>query len=220
VGNYSITARATDNNGKTTTSAAVNISVVPDMAPFVSITSPANGTSYIAPATIELSADASDIDGIVRTVDFYNGNTLLFTEKYPPYSNSWSNVPEGNYSITAIATDNNGKTTTSAPVAISVGPVAKSMARESESIVSSRPLSLNVNPNPVANTLNISVDGLQVNSKSAISVLSVSGAVIKTIQSNGLNKKVQLDVSSLSAGVYFIKVMNGDKILYKQFVKL
>jgi len=220
VGNYSITARATDNKGAVTTSTAVNISVVADIAPLVSITSPANGANYAEPATIELSADASDIDGIVRTVDFYNGNTLLFTEKYLPYSNTWLNVPGGNYSITAIATDNNGKTTTSAPVTISVGQVAKLMATTGKLNFSNRPLSLNINPNPVAKTLNISIDGLPTNSMSAISVLSVSGVVIKTIQPNALNKKIQLDISSLSAGVYYIKLINGDKVLYKQFVKL
>ena len=147
-------------------------------------------------------------------------NTLLFSEKYVPYSNSWSNVPAGNYSITAVATDNNGKTTTSAPVAISVEPGGTPLAKGSQLNLSSRALSLNVNPNPVANTLNISVDGLQTNKQSSISLLSVSGVVIKTIQSNTLNKNTQLNVSSLSAGVYYIKVINGDKVLYKQFVKL
>jgi len=43
---------------------------------------------------------------------------------------------------------------------------------------------------------------------------------MKIIQSNILSKNVQLDVSSLSAGMYLIKVINGDKVLYKQFVKL
>src|SRR5207237_883036 len=117
-----------------------------------------------------------------------NGNTLLFTEKYAPYSKTWVNVPEGNYSITAVATDNSGKTTTSAPVAISVGPVAKSIASGSKLNLSNKQISLNVAPNPVTKTLNISIDGLLPNSNSAISVLSVSGVVIKTIQSKSLNK--------------------------------
>jgi hypothetical protein len=33
-------------------------------------------------------------------------------------------------------------------------------------------------------------------------------------------KLVQLDVSSLVSGVYTIKVINGEKVAYKQFVKL
>ena len=108
--------------------------------------------------------------------------------------------------------------TTSAPITISGTVVARSMA-VADKLNSSKEelLILNVNPNPVVNTLTIS--GLQTDSKSVISVLSVSGAVIKTIQPGTSNKNVQVDVSSLSGGVYFIKVIKGDKVLYKQFVK-
>ena len=77
-----------------------------------------------------------------------------------------------------------------------------------------------LNPNPANNILNISVDGFPANNRSTISLLSVSGVVIKTIRSSSLNKITQMNVSSLSAGVYYIKVMNGGKILYKQFVKI
>ena len=137
-----------------------------------------------------------------------------------PYTFYWKNVGTGNYSITAKATDNSGKVTTSAPITISVISASTSLARGGNLNSSKEPLGLDVNPNPVAGTLNISVHGLQANNRSTISILSVSGAVIKTIQPGALNKNVQLDVSSLSGGVYFIKVINGDKVLYKQFVKL
>ncbi|HEX8279358.1 MAG TPA: T9SS type A sorting domain-containing protein [Segetibacter sp.] len=43
---------------------------------------------------------------------------------------------------------------------------------------------------------------------------------MKTIQLNASDKVVQVDVSSLVSGVYTIKVMSGDKVMYKQFVKL
>lgn len=219
-GSYILFAKATDNNGNVTISEAIRISVLPNIAPTVKITNPADGAGYIAPATIQLTADAKDADGTIKKVDFYNGSTLLFTENFLPYSSAWLNVPEGTYSVTAKATDNNGKTTTSAPVGISVTAAAKSMVTGDKLNSFNGLLGLNVNPNPVAKTLNISIEGLQTNHKSGISVLSVSGVVIKTIQSNALNKNVHLDVSSLSAGVYFIKLINGDKILYKQFVKL
>ena len=206
--------------GNKTTSDAVNISVVPDVAPLVSITSPNDGATFTAPATIQLRADASDIDGTVKTVDFYDGNKLIFTETWPPFERKWYNVPEGNYSLTAVATDNNGKQTTSAPVMISVTAASKSIATAGKLSLSNKLLSLNVNPNPVAKTLNVSVNGLQTNNRSTITVLSVSGALIKTIRPGALNKNVQLDVSSLNGGVYFIKVINGDKVMYKQFIKL
>ena len=219
VGNYSITAKATDNSGNVVTSGVVNISVVPNKAPTVKITSPANGASFTAPVNIILSADADDVDGRILKVDFYDGSTLIFSETAAPYSRKWFDVPAGNHSITAKATDNNGKTTTSAPVAISVGAASKLIASGGKLSLSDRSLGLNAHPNPVAKTLNISIEGLQTN-KSAISILSVSGVTIKTIQPGTLNKNIQLDVSSLSAGIYYIKVINGDKIFYKQFLKL
>ena len=143
-----------------------------------------------------------------------------FTETVAPFQRKWYSVPVGNYSITAKATDNTGRTTTSAPVAISVIAAARSLMKDDESNSSKELLSLNINPNPVSSTLNISIHGLQTNVRSTMSVLSVSGAVIKTITPATANKNVQLDISSLSSGVYFIKVINGDKVLYKQFVKL
>jgi hypothetical protein len=120
-GNYSLTARATDNAAATTTSAAVSIQVVPaNNAPVVSITSPVTGASYNAPATINITANASDNDGTISKVEFYNGTTLLGTAMVAPYSFSWTNVPAGNYSITAIATDNSGNRATSAAVTVQV----------------------------------------------------------------------------------------------------
>ncbi|MFL5731214.1 MAG: Ig-like domain-containing protein [Cytophagaceae bacterium] len=114
-GNYTITAKATDNANAVTTSTVVNIVVntapVGNQAPTVSITSPANGTSFTAPASITINASASDADGTVSKVDFYNGTTLLNSDVSAPYSFVWSNVAAGNYTITAKATDNAGAVT-------------------------------------------------------------------------------------------------------------
>ncbi len=57
-----------------------------------------------APATIALTADAADSDGIAR-VEFYQGTTLLGTSTASPYGYTWSNVPAGNYVLTAKAYD-------------------------------------------------------------------------------------------------------------------
>jgi len=62
---------------------------------------------------VALSASASDFDGSVTTVAFYNGSALLGTDTTSPYTFSWNNVPPGDYSLTAIATDDAGATTTS-----------------------------------------------------------------------------------------------------------
>lgn len=121
-GTYSLTAVATDGQGATATSPAVSITVTAaaDTPPTVSITSPANGATYTAPATVSITATASDSDGTVTKVDFYSGTTLLGTSTASPYSFTWNNVAAGTYSLTAVATDNGGASTTSSAVSITV----------------------------------------------------------------------------------------------------
>ena len=90
----------------------------PNVAPTVSLTAPANGANYTAPATITLSANAADSDGSVTKVEFFSGTTLLGTATSAPYSYTWSNVAAGTYSLTAKATDNGGAATNSSAVSV------------------------------------------------------------------------------------------------------
>jgi len=127
-GAYSLTAVATDNAGGTRTSTAVSVTVnnPGNAAPTASITSPANGATYTAPASITINATASDSDGTVTKVDFYQGGTLLGTDTTSPYSFAWTNVAAGAYSLTAVATDNAGATGTSSAVSVTVNPAGGS----------------------------------------------------------------------------------------------
>ena len=82
-------------------------------APLVSITSPANGQNYTAPGTIAITASASDIDGTISKVEFFNGSIKLGEITTAPYTYVWSGVAHGSYIVTAVATDNIGAKTTS-----------------------------------------------------------------------------------------------------------
>lgn len=95
-------------------------------SPIVSITSPSNGTSYTAPATVTINANASDSDGTISQVEFYNGSNLLGTDNSSPYSITWSNVAAGSWSLTARVTKNAGAVTTSAAVNITVNGASDS----------------------------------------------------------------------------------------------
>ncbi len=88
--------------------------------PSVSITSPANGATFTSPASITINANASDSDGTINRVEFYQGTTLLGTDTVAPYSFTWSNVAAGSYALSARAIDNASATTTSATVNITV----------------------------------------------------------------------------------------------------
>lgn len=100
----------------------------PNAPPSVSLTGPGGGASFTAPTDITLDASASDSDGVISKVDFYAGGWLINTDNTAPYSIQWSNVPTGSYSLTAVATDSAGATTTSSPVAVSVTPANNSPA--------------------------------------------------------------------------------------------
>lgn len=89
-------------------------------SPNVSITSPANGATFGTPASITINATASDIDGSVSNVEFYNGTTLLGSDNTAPYSYTWSVSTVGSYTITAKAYDNAGASSTSAAVTVTV----------------------------------------------------------------------------------------------------
>ena len=90
-------------------------------SPSVAITSPAAGATYNAPGTVPLTATASAFDNAtINSVAYYSGTTLIGSATSAPYSVSWTNVAAGSYSITAVATDSLGATTTSSPVGITV----------------------------------------------------------------------------------------------------
>ncbi|HET7694408.1 MAG TPA: phospholipase D-like domain-containing protein [Vicinamibacterales bacterium] len=92
----------------------------PNVPPAVSITAPASGARFTAPAAVTVTAAASDSDGTVARVDFFAGSTAIGTATTAPYSVTWSGVPAGTYTITAIATDNASAQTTSSAVTITV----------------------------------------------------------------------------------------------------
>jgi hypothetical protein len=115
-GMYAITAVARDQQGAKTTSAARTVtvsSIATNQAPVVSLTAPAAGATYTAPASIAIAASASDGDGTVTKVEFYAGSTLIGADTTAPYTMSWNNVPAGLYALTAVARDNAGGITAS-----------------------------------------------------------------------------------------------------------
>jgi hypothetical protein len=118
-GTYTLTAVATDNLGATTTSSAITITVTNPL-PIVGITAPLNGTNYVANAMVTIDATASDANGSVTLVEFYNGATLLGSDASSPYSFTWSNVTAGTYNITARAVDNEGGAAVSSVITITV----------------------------------------------------------------------------------------------------
>jgi hypothetical protein len=94
--------------------------VIPNQPPTVSLTSPVNNSTYTAPTDIPLAATATDSDGTIASVRFYRGSTLLATDTASPYEYTWTNVSSGTYQLRAVAQDNQGATSTSTVVTVTV----------------------------------------------------------------------------------------------------
>jgi len=92
----------------------------PNQPPTVSLTAPANGASFSAPATLAVAANASDPENRMARVEFYANTTRIGSVTVAPYAATWSAVPAGTYSLTAVATDQDGRSATSAAVTVDV----------------------------------------------------------------------------------------------------
>ncbi|SHG14351.1 ABC-type hemin transport system, substrate-binding protein [Flavobacterium fluvii] len=118
-GTTTITASQEGNNIYDVATAAEQILRVNTEAT-VSITSPLAAATYNALANITITVNATDADGNVSKVEFFNGTTKLGEDLTAPYSFDWNNVASGSYALTAKVTDNNDAVVTSTVVSVNV----------------------------------------------------------------------------------------------------
>ena len=122
-GTYSITAVATDDTGNSTTSSPVTVTVSsppPNVPPTVSLTAPAAGSGFTVGDAVAVRATASDANGSVSRVDFYDGLQLIASDTTSPYEVTWTATPTGAHGLTAVAIDDLNAVTTSTAVAVTV----------------------------------------------------------------------------------------------------
>ena len=91
-----------------------------NLAPQVQLTSPITGATSAAPATILLSANATDPDSSIRSVDFYAGSSKLISVGTAPYRYSWGGVAPGTYQFSAVAIDSHGVSARTPAVTVTV----------------------------------------------------------------------------------------------------
>ena len=89
--------------------------------PSIDVTSPGNGNNFLPGSDITITADAVDSDGVITKVEFFEGGVnKLGEDTSAPYEFTWTNVAEGEYTITAKAYDNDGASRTSLSTKITV----------------------------------------------------------------------------------------------------
>jgi endoglucanase Acf2 len=85
----------------------VIVSSTENSAPTVSINSPEDGAFFPEGEQITISATASDLDGTVQQVNFYQNDVLIDSDNSAPYSVQWTSTA-GTYALTATAVDDGG----------------------------------------------------------------------------------------------------------------
>ncbi|MEO8486900.1 MAG: DUF1800 family protein [Betaproteobacteria bacterium] len=121
-GNYAFRAVAFDNQGAPGSSATINLAagtMQTNIAPKVSLTATPASMSTGGPVT--LTAVASDDDGTIASVKFYEGNTVIATVASAPYTTTYTTTAAKIYRFRAVATDNLGLSTTSPEFGVNVG---------------------------------------------------------------------------------------------------
>ncbi len=119
--------------------------------------------------------------------------------------------PLSNVTYTVTGTDGNGCRDT-ASFKVTVGPTGVSSISNSGSTT--------LYPNPAINAINLSFEMQGTGKAALIKIIDATGREImttSTIISNG--KVLSIDVSSLSQGLYFVKVITNENIQIEKFIK-
>src|SRR5204863_2642797 len=120
-GNHTLTAKARDAAGNTTTSSAVivNVNNTDATPPVVTLTAPAAGN---VSGTINVTASATDNVGVSGVQFLLDGNNLGVEDVSSPYSVSWNTttIANGNHALTARARDAAGNITTSTAIDVTI----------------------------------------------------------------------------------------------------
>lgn len=90
-----------------------------NVPPAITLTAPANGSTVTLPASVGISATASDPDGSIAKVEFYGDGVKLGEDSTAPFAWSWA-AAAGSHDVNAVAQDNLGARTTSATVSVTV----------------------------------------------------------------------------------------------------
>lgn len=213
-GSYTLTAAATDNSNTRTVSDPVTVVVEKaataiNQLPTITISPPRNNSTLTTPATITLTAIATDPDGSIARVEYYLGQEKVAESYTAPWSCSLDFAREGNFDITAIAYDNLNGFSKSTPVRISV------------LFQKDYPDLINIYPNPNQGNFTFDVNLQSEGDKQlSVTIFNLSGrTVYKRIIADD-ERNAQIDISDTQAGNYILAISDGISILStKQFIK-
>ena len=143
------------------------------LAPAVSLTSPANGAGFAAPATISLIANVTTNGHAINYVQYYNGASLIGVSSNAPYSITWTNVAAGAYSVFAQMVYDTTNSAASAPAFITVNQLPAAPATVTATALATNVISVIWSAAPYATSYTLSRNGTPLVTLSATNYLDV-----------------------------------------------
>jgi Secretion system C-terminal sorting domain len=178
--------------------------VTPNVAPTVSITTPATATTYTATsntgATVAIAATAADSDGTIDSVEFFVDGIKVGKTVSSPYTFTVVSTV-GTHTLTTIATDNKGAHTTSSAVSIVVS--GTTAIADLGTFVSA----IALYPNPTSDVVTIEINTLK-QSVAAYAIYDITGSVITAKKIGNITGAYleKVNVSTYTPGQYFVVI--------------
>jgi subtilase family serine protease len=126
--------------------------------PVVTLTAPTNGSFYVAPAAINLTASVVTNGHSIQKVQFFNGASLLAESTTPPYQYTFNSVPHGLYTLLAEVVYDGGSVLGSLPANVTVTNLPPIAVADATNTLKNTAVTINVlandsDPNGYALTL-------------------------------------------------------------------
>jgi hypothetical protein len=178
-----------------------------NLYPSVAITSPSNGDVYTGSQDIVIHASASDADGSISKVEFYDQNVKIGEATSSPWSFTWEDAPVGIHSLKAKAIDNQNATSTSGMVKLMITPDTE------------EPETSLLYPNPNHGIFSLYLPD-PPKSENALRIISLDGKVMYsgTLLENEYIRDFNL--TEMRAGFYILWLSCKEYQLYNKFLKL
>jgi hypothetical protein len=209
-----LSAIATDSLGLSDTSRVVEVFVGSFIAPEVSISSPATGTSFLAGQQVHIIAEASDTDGSITKVEFFADGSSIGEDDSAPFEVYWTPIP-GSFELQAVAMDDDSLEAISVtvPISVTLESAIHSM-RGAEMMM--------VYPNPASGSICIEFTGLQKNEDYQLEAIGLNGALFvkRTFSTPDGTYSQTLDISAFPQGAYHIRLTDNDgNFLFRKLIK-
>ncbi|WP_299016954.1 glycosyl hydrolase [uncultured Polaribacter sp.] len=168
--------------------------------PTVAITSPSNNSTFEENKTIKITATASDLDGNITLVEFYDGTTKIGEDATEPYRLDWENASIGSHAITAVATDNKNAKTTSEVIILDVEEVVSCSESSNAAQQGAFSKGYKANFETVGNTVTISFELLDTDKQGVIAFLWQQTPFAETQMENTTGLKFTKKINGFTKG--------------------